>query len=56
MKVNIILLLGAFLTQSTSALAAFAECDKVLNPVTADSEALTLIKGMHESKEYKFSS
>ena len=44
------------LIQLASALPAFAECDKVLDPITADSEALALIKGMHESKEYKFSS
>ena len=51
------LLTGVFISTSVSGqLLPFAECDKVLEPVTGDSAALTLIKDMHEAKTHKFSS
>ena len=49
-------LAGVFIAQSVEALTPFAECDRVLEPVTIDTDALTLIKGMHDEKTHRFSS
>ena len=50
------LLAGVFFAQSANSLAAFADCDSALEPITEDKAALEKIKALHESKEWKFSS
>ena len=47
---------GVFLAQSANALAPFAECDKVLEPVSLDGDALNLLKTMNEEKTHRFPS
>lgn len=50
------LLAGVLLAQSTEALAPFAECDKVLDSVSLDNDALNLLKTMNDEKTHRFSS
>ena len=50
------LLARVFLAQTANSLAAFADCDAVLKPITQDAAALEQIKALHDSKEWRFSS
>ena len=47
---------GVFLAQSVDALTPFAECDKVLEPVNLDADALNLFKTMNDEKTHRFPS